>query len=102
MILCGGSKAVISLPNTKSSQRSGMPEHVTVDDPLVVRCLVLAMRGRRQEQALYTSRPAQFADDLRWIAGLFGITHANLTPYGLRRGGATWHFLKYGRLDATA
>ncbi len=34
-------------------------------------------------------------------ADLFGFVHRNLTPHGLRRGGAAWHFTLYFSYDRT-
>ena len=32
---------------------------------------------------------------------MLGLHHATLTPYSIRRGGATWHFATFGSLDLT-
>ena len=34
-------------------------------------------------------------------ANTFGLVHPRLTPHGLRRGGATWHFCLLKSYDAT-
>ena len=63
--------------------------------------LKLVIKGNKQGERLYQGSQAAFAAELKWLATLFGIVYPDLTPYTLRRGGATWHFLKYGSLDAT-
>ena len=35
------------------------------------------------------------------MARRLGFTPDRLTPYGIRRGAATWHFLKFGKLSVT-
>ena len=38
---------------------------------------------------------------LRQYAADFGVSGELITPYCLRRGGATWHFTEYASMDAT-
>ena len=101
-LVANGTKAVIFLPQSKGCVRSGVPDQVTLEDPLVVRALARCMEAKSPSVPIYQGSAKTFGDDVRWAANLFGVSHKKLTPYGLRRGGATWHFLRYGSLDATA
>ena len=40
--------------------------------------------------------------ELRAMARRLGFSPGTLTPYGIRRGVATWHFLRFGSLSITA
>ena len=94
-----GSKAIIALPSTKTSGPNS--EEVVLHDPVVTRALAQACTGRCSAERICWQSPRCFGDDLRWLAGLVGFRHARLTPYSLRRGGATWHLHRYGSLSST-
>ena len=44
----------------------------------------------------------QLGKDRQWGTQKCSLQHPRLTPYGLRRGGATNHFLEQGSYDRTA
>ena len=58
--------------------------------------------GLRDDQRIYPFSAQRFGEDIRWLCSGFGFHDSRLTPYALRRGGATWHFLAFGSLEATA
>ena len=92
--------AIITLRQTKTS---GPNTHSSVlEDAVGVRALRVACRGLQPNDAIYTRHARFFGEDLRWLAKLVGFSHERLTPYSLRRGGATWHVHKYGSLARTA
>ena len=95
-------KALLSLPTTKSATRTGTPEQIILYDAIVVKALAKGMKGKKPNQLIYELGQVKFSEELSWLAEKFGIRHPDLTPYALRRGGATWHFTKYGSLDSTA
>ena len=95
-------RALLLLENTKKATRTGRPEQVMISDPLTLAALSWAGEDIQQDTPYYEYAPKQFNEDIKWLAGLFGITGPDLTAYVLRRGGATWHFMRYGSLDATA
>ena len=97
--LAGNSRAILSIRESKSGQRSGTVEHVSIADPLVCSALAFACRSRGPEQSIYTRAARSFYGEFRWLARFFGLEARNLTPYGLRRGGATWYFLQTGSID---
>ena len=101
MFLGKDEKAFLMLSSTKGTTRTGQAEQVMIHDPVVTRALRLAVKNKQVDELVYSGGQVGFKRNLVWLAGLFGVTHSNLTPYSLRRGGATWHFLRYGNLDAT-
>ena len=95
-------RVLIRLPRTKTTGWRGQPEQVLLSDPFVVRALALAVKGLRSQDQVYRSPAHRLAEEIRWLCGILGFRHSRLTPYCLRRGGATLHFLTFGSLDATA
>ena len=59
------------------------------------------MSGNNPLDKLFPDGYASFRDALTASCAFFGLRHPNLTPYCLRRGGATWHFYKYGSYHLT-
>ena len=94
-----GSSAIITLRQTKTSGPN--TEEGVLEDELVVRALRQVCDSLNDGENIY-SRPARcLGEDLRWLASLVGFEHKRFTPYSLRRGGATWHFHKFGSLNKT-
>ena len=92
--------AIIALRQTKTSGPN--TEECVLHDPYVVKALAQLCEKRTTDQLLY-SRPAKFlSEDLKWLCKLVGFSHSRLTPYSLRRGGATWHMHTFGSLSTTA
>ena len=92
--------AIVALRQTKTSGPN--TEECVVHDPLVVQALKLLCNGIGKDELLY-SRPARcLGEDLKWLCSLVGFSHSRLTPYSLRRGGATWHMHTFGSLSTTA
>jgi hypothetical protein len=92
--------AIVALRQTKTSGPN--TEECVVHDPLIVQALRLLCMERKDDELLY-SRPARFlGEDLKWLCKLVGFSHSRLTPYSLRRGGATWHMHAFGSLSTTA
>ena len=92
---------VVSLPRTKTTGWRGQPESVIINDPCVVNALKLATDHIGPDDRIYAKSPAAFGKELKWLCATFGFQHSRLTPYCLRRGGATWCFMTTGSLDAT-
>jgi hypothetical protein len=93
-------KAIIRLENTKTAVRKGAAEILIVESPLAVKMLSLALQGKLPGQPLLTMSPARFRAAFHHLKEFFSVTH-NLAPYSLRRGGATWDFLKHGSMERT-
>ena len=95
-----GTSAIIRLPTTKTSGPN--TEEVVLEDSMVVGALKVACQGVGRSEPLYSKKPTWLGEDLRWLGRLVGFQHKRFTPYSLRRGGATWHFHKYGSLSKTS
>ena len=100
-ILGGGSLLVIALPNSKGAKRKGRPEYVRIHDTEVIRAVALLLGSLSPDERLFPGGFRQFSQLLEATAKAIGIAHPNLTPYTLRRGGATWHFSTFLSYDAT-
>ena len=97
------SRAIVILPHSKSGSRFNITEKVVITDPYVINALLLARPSTQgdADDRLYRKTPSNFGAELRELGGLVGLPTQRLTPYSLRRGGATWHFSKYGQLSRT-
>ena len=92
---------VLTLPSTKSGNRFGYVESVSVTEKTLLRFIAKGKQRFPPEALLISDTPCRFRD-------IFdnAVTHANLLeglwkPYSLRRGGATQHFRDSGSMDAT-
>ena len=97
-----GKKWCILLPWTKNATRTGNSEQVIIDSPVLVKFLAWYLRKLSDEDLLYEGGARGLSADLRWLGEKIGLEYHNLTPYLLRRSGATWHFTHFGKLDWTA
>lgn len=55
----------------------------------------------RDGESLQAMAFRKFAKAILELAGTFGFHDQSLTPYCVRRGGATWHFTTYQCYDST-
>lgn len=101
LILGGGSLAVIMLEETKTSRRSNFSEHVTIQDPAVVRFLVKVLKPLNPDDKLFSCNHLSLGRHLTALGKFLCLKSPQLTPYGIRRGGATFHFLSHGSYDLT-
>ena len=92
---------VISLPGSKGSQRKGYDECVLIHDPMAIRLLLRVVQGLGGEERVFDGSLRDLGARIKRYAEAFGVSDPSLTPYCLRRGGATWHFARYASLDAT-
>ena len=96
-----GTLLSISLPESKSGHRRGELEHVLIYDPMIIRLAQNVLGELGEGESLLCMSYRDFATTLRELAACFGCTDPTLTPYCIRRGGATWHFTKYQCYDTT-
>jgi len=87
----GDEVGVCSLYSSKSGLRTGSEEAVSIRDPLVLDLLPLTLvecqfRGQR----LWPHSSQSFRNRLKAYMRFFRISHLNMKPYSLGRGGATW------------
>jgi len=91
---------ILALPMTKTSRRKNRMESVHVDDPVIATVVRRALH-RAPLGPIFTQGPQVFRREFKELLHGLDIHDELLLPYSLRRGGATWHFLKYRSLDAT-
>ena len=84
-------------------KRSGLPESVVIKHHLIVIFLQEPFPIAPND-FIYPCTHASLGRDLTRIALATGLKHPNLTPYSMRRRGATWLFkstLNYGTMSRT-
>ena len=83
---------IISLYSSKSGLRTGTEEAVSIRDSLVLDLLRTATTIHKQSpgQKLWPHSSQFFRNEFRRYLRYFRIMHLELTPYSLRRGGATY------------
>lgn len=97
----GNRLCVLALGNTKTGQRKGFDETVLLHDPVVISLLRQAVAGLPPGARIFNGSFQDLKNKLRSYAADFGVRGDLITPYCLRRGGATWHFTTYASMDAT-
>ena len=102
-IALGPIRGVLNLHSTKSGQRTGTSEAVTVWDPIVLQCLEVLLCKRRCERSLFqpiwASSPQQFRKAFKSLRLFFHLEEFHFQPYSLRRGGATFEMQRTGLLE---
>ena len=99
-ITWAGGRAVLSLKQTKTGQRKNAEEMVVCESKITNLWLRAALRDKRPNDLLLDISPK----DLRTLFFTL-LSHLQVSGYfsmySFRRGGATWHFLSHGSLEAT-
>lgn len=93
-------KGVWSLPLTKSGQRTGAKEALTLEDPWVISLLINYTKSLMPGDRLCRTTPGIQRKRLEELLRLAKI-EGNFKWYSLRRGGATHHFRKYNNMSRT-
>ena len=96
-----GLKGAISLPLTKSAQRTGSPESTTFNDGLVGALLEFVSRGRAPGDRIWRRSACEFRRLWKLHVERIGLNGKDFLPYCLRRGGATHHYIETGDLAST-
>ena len=92
---------VLTLPETKSGHRRGEIEHVLVHDPLSIKFAAKVLNTMTEKEHLLGWSFRALFKNIVQLAGTVGCKDDSLTPYCIRRGGATWHFTTYQNYDTT-
>ena len=87
---------VLLLPWTKSGERTGAPESVVFNDPLVFRLLDLACAHVTEADRICPSSGSRFRHLFEAALQALQLDGRGYHPYSLRRGGATADFLEHG------
>ena len=88
--------AVISLGLTKSGKRQGASESITISVFEVTRRL---LQWKNSSVAVLTPSASAWRSEFSRVLSALGLESFQFRPYSLRRGGATFWFMKHGNLD---
>ena len=91
----------IELGYAKGGQRSGVPEHVVIDELEGVLLLARAPAHKAPGDFLFPRGVASFRRAFRGLVERIGADPSKVLPYSLRRGGATHHWRTLANLSAT-
>ena len=83
----------ISLDNSKGALRSGTSESVLLRDPALINIIRSLNFKFGDERNLFKGDYRAFRCMYSKAACFSGLHNDRATPHGIRRGGATWHFL---------
>ena len=83
----------------KQSARTGEWETVLLKDPLLIK--VICNLKKKGKDFLFNKSSHFFNKLYKEALAYFSVVHPKLTPHGIRRGGATWHFGLYSLYDKT-
>ena len=99
------STGVLQLENTKSGQRTGALEAVTIQNSNLVLWLQMWVAVRRKQAGkcakLWPDTPAAFRKAFAVLLRQFELDEFGFKPYSMRRGGATAFFTKTGSMELT-
>ena len=91
----------LDLGYTKGGKRSGIAEHVVVDELEAVVLLSRLLHRRPAGTQLFPRGTAGFRKSFKRLVLVIGADPSKYKPYSLRRGGATLHFQVLGSLSKT-
>ena len=92
---------VISLPWSKSAQRSGNVEYVTIDDPNVGQRLAAITKHLPPDALLLRGTSTEFRQFFARALRELKVEQHDFRPYSVRRGGASFDFATYGDIKRT-
>ena len=92
-------RLTVIIPFSKTSM--GNPQVLVFEDKFVHALAVTVLSSRAPREFLWASSPGQFRLFWHALLGALGFSATDYSPYGIRRGGATWYFLTTASMDAT-
>ena len=92
---------VLSLPDSKGAKRKNVGEFVTFTDIHARMLLRRLVAGKAAADSVFGLSYTDLKQGLETTASAVGVFGDTLTPYALRRGGATYHFSRFTSLDLT-
>ena len=92
---------MINLGLTKSGQRMGAAESVSIEDGVIQNMVRAWKLTALPGDPLYPAGPVEFRKNFAELLKQFGLDTQEYKPYSLRRGGATHHFRVHGSLSLT-
>lgn len=89
----------VVIPFAKTS--NGNPQVVVFEDARVHRLAMEVQDALERDAFLWPGSPGSFRTFWLLLMGVVGFGPTDYSPYGIRRGGATTHFLDTGSMDIT-
>ena len=89
----------IIVPFAKTS--NGNPQVLTFQDALVHRLAHSVLQTLPKDAYLWAPSWGSFRKFWSDLLAILSFSSEDYTPYGIRRGGATWHFLETASMDMT-
>ena len=99
LVLPGQQCINLILPFSKTSQ--GNPQVLRVEDPLVLQLLQRFRPAADSPAMLWPLSLRKFHRTWKQLLRCLGFSSTSFSPYGIRRGGATYFFLTCGNIDTT-
>ena len=104
-LVVGTAAGVLSLPCTKSGQRTGAMEAVSIDSACVAAWASMWKTLRQQQAGRYAKiwpgSSAGFRKAFNDLLKVFDLGEWGFKPYSCRRGGATYFFQQTGSMELT-
>ena len=92
-------RITVIIPFAKTSV--GNPQVVLFHDHRIHQLLLTVQQARARQSFLWPSSPGRFRFLWHRLLEAFEFGPDDYSPYSIRRGGATWHFLRTSSMDAT-
>ena len=93
---------VLSSPSSKGATLSGSTEFVAIQDRAVVTLAFFHLvHGINPDAPIFQGSWRSLSGSITRLAASFGVQDPRLTPYCIRRGGATWFFVASKSYDLT-
>ena len=92
-------RLTVIIPFAKTSE--GNPQVLVFSDPRVHSLALTVLHARETQDFLWPSSPTQFRQFWIRLIEACGFSSEDYSPYGIRRGGATWYFLATSSMDGT-
>jgi integrase len=89
----------VIIPYAKTS--NGNPQVLVFSDPKVWELAVTVVHRSPRDAFLWPGFPHHFRSFWRLLLATLAFGEDDYVPYGIRRGGASWHFLETASMDAT-
>ena len=100
-VMVGATSGVFALPMTKSGLRKGAQELVTIDDPAVLFLCRWLLQHRLPGDSISELSLAQTRTFFKRCIAELRLEKLGLTPYSIRRGGASYDFRAHGDINRT-
>ena len=97
-----GFAGILRFRDTKSGQREGVHQSVTIENPAVRGALRYLCQNVGPGEQLLQISDFKFREVWAHVVGALGLQHFSIRPYSMRRGGATWEWRRTLSYDSVA